>query len=119
MTNIYYTNYLRKSLNRIMRLVGDGLLCALLVPAIAFAALDANFNLWRPAVTDELEAIICNDENKYAQECFPELYELGSLELSGVVFASVVWYASNPNCSVDVNPRAGIAVHRRTNSLPS
>nr|KMM65522.1 hypothetical protein CPAG_01871 [Coccidioides posadasii RMSCC 3488] len=90
-TNIVYTTYLFESLHRIARLVGDALICASFVPAIFFAIWHANFRVWRPAVTDGLAVIICTEENKFARECFPNLYEIGSLELGAVVFSGVVW----------------------------
>lgn len=72
--------------------VMDFLVWAGLIPGILFATWGGVFNLWRRPSIESNGMVICDTVvNAYSRECFPELYRIGELELTGIVFAIPVW----------------------------
>ncbi|KAK2750674.1 hypothetical protein FQN57_002747 [Myotisia sp. PD_48] len=87
----FYTFLRRRPPHLGIQLGLDLSICTGLVPAVILSAWAGTFRLWKPTVTNGTNFVMCNEENKYARECFPVLYDLGSLQLAGVIFACACW----------------------------
>ncbi|KIW26066.1 uncharacterized protein PV07_09194 [Cladophialophora immunda] len=62
-----------------------------LLPALFLAGYGSLFRLWQPAVHTQSGILVCNMLNIFARECEPTLYDIGSLQLAGITFGTVVW----------------------------
>lgn len=70
----------------------DFLVWTVLIPGVVFAAWGGVFNLWTSPSVSAGGMVICDvGRNALSRECFPALYQIGELELAGVVFATPVW----------------------------
>ncbi|KKA22377.1 hypothetical protein T310_3583 [Rasamsonia emersonii CBS 393.64] len=100
--NLFATFYVflnARPVHSILEGIVDFLVWAVLIPGVVLAAWGGAFNLWTSPTVGAGGMIICDmDRNALSRECFPELYQIGELELAGVVFAipsTTVHIASN------------------------
>lgn len=95
MYNLFATFYVflnARPVHSILEGIVDFLVWAVLIPGVVLAAWGGAFNLWTSPTVGAGGMIICDmDRNALSRECFPELYQIGELELAGVVFAIPVW----------------------------
>ena len=70
----------------------DLFLWIVLIPAITLPAWGGTFNLWGKQIDliDDVPAC-SNGVDTLTKACYPDLYQIGELELAGVVFSIVVW----------------------------
>jgi hypothetical protein len=88
------TSTLSSSLSRpslIIHLAVPCLLLLSLLPALLLATYGSLFRFWRPAVRSQSGLLICNTLNIFARECEPTLYDIGSLQIAGITFGTLVW----------------------------
>jgi hypothetical protein len=70
-----------------IRIVLDLIVWGLSVPAIVFAIASGIFWYWTPAIPSSDGTIDCTFFfNQWSQECNPVAYQIGHLEIAGVVF---------------------------------
>lgn len=88
----YYSLWYAKPVHAVLAASTDLLVWAVLIPGVVFAAWGGTFNLWQSPIIEPAGELLCtNKMNIFAAECFPALYQIGGLELAGVVFGTVVW----------------------------
>lgn len=69
----------------------DGLILVTFVPGIVFSLLGDAFRLWTVPVIGPNGEILCDEHmNMWSAACFPELYQIGALELAGVILSILV-----------------------------
>jgi hypothetical protein len=70
----------------------DFLIWSVLVPGVVLAAWGGAFNLWHSPTAGAGGMILCDLAiNASSRECYPQLYQVGELELAGIIFAIPVW----------------------------
>ncbi|KAL1970189.1 hypothetical protein VTN77DRAFT_6594 [Rasamsonia byssochlamydoides] len=93
--NLFATIYVlwnAQPVHSIFEGIVDFLIWAALIPGVVFAAWGGVFNLWTSATVEANGMVYCDmDMNALSRWCFPALYQIGELELAGVVFAIPVW----------------------------
>ena len=74
----------------ILHMIVPGLVLLSLFPALLLAAYGSLFRFWQPAVRTRSGILVCNTLNLFTRECEPTLYNIGSLQIAAIVFASLV-----------------------------
>ncbi|PGH12534.1 hypothetical protein AJ80_06695 [Polytolypa hystricis UAMH7299] len=74
-----------------IKLISDSVICALLIPAITLSVIKATFHLWKATVVSPSGLIICDEDNTYSPDCFPGVYQIGCMELAGVILGCLIW----------------------------
>ena len=62
-----------------------------LLPVLLLAAYGSLFRFWQPAVRTQSGILVCNMLNIFSRECEPTLYDIGSLQMAGIAFGTIVW----------------------------
>lgn len=62
-----------------------------LLPSLLLAGYGSLFRFWKPAVRTQSGILVCSMLNVFARECQPTLYVVGSLQMAGIAFGTVVW----------------------------
>lgn len=62
-----------------------------LLPSLFLAGYGSLFRLWRPAIRTQSGLVVCTLVNILTPECEPVLYNVGNLQLAGIVFGALVW----------------------------
>ena len=62
-----------------------------LLPSLFLAGYGSLFRYWQPAVRNQSGILVCSMLNVFAKECAPVLYLVGSLQIAGIVFGTLVW----------------------------
>ncbi|KAN0076100.1 hypothetical protein V8E54_007370 [Elaphomyces granulatus] len=93
--NIFTTVYVlwrEKLVHHLLHIAVDLFLWIVFIPAITLPAWGGTFNLWGKQIDliDDVPAC-SNGVDTLTKACYPDLYQIGELELAGVVFSIVVW----------------------------
>jgi hypothetical protein len=84
----------RLSLGRVSLILRTAVPCLVLLsllPALLVAAYGSLFRFWQPAVRNQSGILVCNMLNIFTRECEPTLYDIGSLQIAGITFGTLVW----------------------------
>lgn len=64
----------------------------LLLVATVFCGVGSVFPYWQPdATVNQNGVVICNALNMFTRECEPMIYQIGGLQIAGIVFCILVW----------------------------
>lgn len=78
-------------LSLIVHTAGPTLVLLSLFASLLLAIYGSLFRFWQPAVRTQNGLLICNMLNIFSRECQPTLYDIGSLQIAGIVFGILVW----------------------------
>ncbi|RMZ88026.1 hypothetical protein DV736_g4744, partial [Chaetothyriales sp. CBS 134916] len=63
-----------------------------LAPSLVLSGVGSLFRFWQPpAVASQSGVIRCNLTNIFTRQCQPVLYQVGRLQIAGLVFGSITW----------------------------
>lgn len=78
-------------LSLIIHTAGPTVVLLSLFASLLLAAYGSLFRFWQPAVRTQNGLLICNMLNIFSKECQPTLYDIGNLQIAGIVFGILVW----------------------------
>ncbi|KIX04002.1 uncharacterized protein Z518_07555 [Rhinocladiella mackenziei CBS 650.93] len=62
-----------------------------LLPALLLAGYGSLFRFWQPAKRTQSGILQCSMLNVFTRECSPVFYDIGALQIAGIVFGTIVW----------------------------
>jgi len=87
-----YVLWRARPVRHLLHIAVDLVLWMVLIPAIILPAWGGTFNLWGKQIDLSDDVPACSDgADTFTKACYPNLYQIGELELAAVVFSIAVW----------------------------